>query len=62
MLDSAIVWEDLMSVNDALLPECDREMANTRKVLERVPEAKLGWKPHPKSMTLGRISRRERRS
>jgi uncharacterized damage-inducible protein DinB len=28
-------------------------MANTRKVLERIPDDKLGWKPHPKSNTIG---------
>jgi len=31
-------------------------MANTRKALERVPEDKFGWKPHEKSMTMGRLS------
>ena len=30
-----------MSLSDALLPEFDHEMANTRKSLERVPEDKL---------------------
>lgn len=30
----------------SLLPEFDLEMANTRKVLERVPEAAFSWKPH----------------
>ena len=39
-----------------LLPEFDREVANTRKTLERVPEEKFGWKPHEKSMTLGRLA------
>jgi len=28
-------------------------MANTRKVLERIPDDKLDWKPHPKSNTIG---------
>ena len=31
-------------------------MATTRRCLERVPEDKLAWKPHPKSMTLGRLA------
>jgi hypothetical protein len=35
------------------LPEFDREMANTRKVLERLPDDRLDWKPHPKSHTIG---------
>ncbi len=31
-------------------------MSNTRKTLERVPDDKFAWKPHEKSMTLGRLS------
>ena len=45
-----------MALNQALLPEFDHEMANTRKALERVPEDKLTWKPHEKSMTMGRLA------
>ena len=41
-----------MSLSEALLPEYDQEMANTRKTLERVPEAKFTWKPHEKSGTM----------
>ncbi len=41
-----------MAIKDGLLGEFDNEMANTRKVLERVPEDKFGWKPHPKSGTM----------
>jgi uncharacterized damage-inducible protein DinB len=42
-----------MNYADSILPEFDQEMANTRKVLERVPEDKLEWKAHPKSHTIG---------
>jgi uncharacterized damage-inducible protein DinB len=42
-----------MSYAKALLPEFDQEMANTRKVLERLPDDKFNWKPHPKSNTIG---------
>jgi uncharacterized damage-inducible protein DinB len=42
-----------MALGQSLLPEFDQEMRNTRVVLERVPEEKLGWKPHEKSGTLG---------
>src|SRR5262245_61917429 len=42
-----------MAIREALLPEFDYEMANTRKSLERIPEDKLKWKPHDKSTTLG---------
>ena len=45
-----------MPINQALLPEFEHEMATTRKALERVPEGKFAWKPHPKSMTLGRLA------
>ncbi len=43
-------------IRDALLPEFDQEMANTRKVLERCPEDKYGWKPHPKSFSMGSLA------
>ena len=42
-----------MSYAETILPEFDREMANTRKMLERVPEDKLEWQAHPKSHTIG---------
>lgn len=45
-----------MSISQTLLPEFDQEMANTRKMLEVVPDAKLDFKPHEKSMSLGRLA------
>jgi uncharacterized damage-inducible protein DinB len=42
-----------MTYAEAALPEFDQEMASTRKVLERVPEDKLDWRPHAKSNTIG---------
>src|SRR3954467_7475786 len=42
-----------MTYAQSILPEFDQEMASTRKVLERVPEDKLDWRPHPKSNTIG---------
>ena len=45
-----------MSIAETLLPELDREMAVTRKLLERVPEDRFDWKPHAKSMTMGRLA------
>ncbi len=41
-----------MNYSRTILPEFDHEMANTRKVLERVPEDKLDWKPTPTSQTI----------
>jgi uncharacterized damage-inducible protein DinB len=45
-----------MSLVDALLPEFDHEMTTTRKVLERVPDDRLDWKPHQKSYSLGQLA------
>ena len=45
-----------MPLAELLLPEFDEEMTATRRVLERVPDGKSSWKPHPKSMTLGRLA------
>ena len=45
-----------MEIRDAFLPEFDHEMGTTRKTLERVPETNTNWKPHDKSMTIGRLA------
>jgi uncharacterized damage-inducible protein DinB len=45
-----------MSFSQTLLPEFDQEMANTRKVLACIPDGKLDYQPHPKSMSLGRLA------
>jgi uncharacterized damage-inducible protein DinB len=45
-----------MALKDALLAEFDHEMGTTRKLLERVPDDKLAWRPHEKSMTLGALA------
>ena len=45
-----------MAMVDHLLPEFDHEMATTRKLLERVPEDRLSWKPHAKSFSLGQLA------
>lgn len=45
-----------MGIAQGMLPEFDHEMAGVRRTLERVPEDRLGWRPHPKSMTLGGLA------
>jgi uncharacterized damage-inducible protein DinB len=45
-----------MALSETLLPEFDHEMAGTRKSLERVPDDKFDWKPHPKSMTMRQLT------
>jgi uncharacterized damage-inducible protein DinB len=42
-----------MTYAETILPEFDGEMANTRKVLERIPDDRLDWQPHPRSHTIG---------
>jgi hypothetical protein len=43
-------------IADLLLPEFDNEIAVTRRVLERVPDGRGEWKPHPKSFPLGHLA------
>ncbi|HKC23897.1 MAG TPA: DinB family protein [Thermoanaerobaculia bacterium] len=45
-----------MRMNEPILSELDREAATTRRLLERVPDARLGFKPHEKSMSLGQLA------
>ena len=45
-----------MTFSEAVLPEFDLELANTRRVLARVPSDKGAWKPHPKSFALGHLA------
>ena len=45
-----------MSAIEMLLMELDHEAKATRRVLERVPGDRLGWKPHDKSMSLGQLA------
>lgn len=45
-----------MTIKDALLPEYDHEMGTARRLLERIPDGELGWKPHQKSMSMGELA------
>jgi uncharacterized damage-inducible protein DinB len=45
-----------MAIKDALLADYDHEMGTTRRLLERVPDDKLAWRPHDKSMSLGELA------
>lgn len=45
-----------MTLTELLLAELDREAVGIRKTLERVPEGKNDWRPHPKSMPLGNLA------
>ena len=55
--DMRLVFYTLgMAIKDGLLADFDHEMGTTRKLLERVPDDKLAWKPHDKSMSLGGLA------
>src|SRR3954453_12806206 len=43
-------------LNQSFILELKHEAASTKRILERVPEGKFDWKPHEKSMTLGRLA------
>ena len=45
-----------MAIKDAFIGELKHESSMTKKMLERVPLDKKDWKPHEKSMTLGRLA------
>ena len=45
-----------MALKDTLLAEFDHEMGTTRRLLDRVPDAQITWKPHEKSMSLGGLA------
>jgi uncharacterized damage-inducible protein DinB len=45
-----------MAIKDGLLAEFDHEMGTTRRLLERLPDDRLAWKPHAKSMSLGGLA------
>lgn len=45
-----------MAIARSLLPEFDQEVAGTRKVLQRIPDDRFAWRPHPKSFSLGQLA------
>ena len=45
-----------MAMIDAMLQELEQEAQTTRRVLERVPDDKLKWRPHEKARTLGELA------
>ena len=45
-----------MRLADSILSELDQEAHTTRRVLERVPDDKCSWRPHPKSYSLGQLA------
>src|SRR5260370_25063538 len=46
----------VMRIVDYILMEIEQEAETTKRVLDRIPENKLAWKPHPKSYSLGQLA------
>jgi uncharacterized damage-inducible protein DinB len=47
---------EVMRLVDSILMEIEQEAQTTKRVLDRVPEDKLAWKPHPKAFSLGQLA------
>ncbi len=45
-----------MRLVDSILMELDQEAQITKRVLDRIPDDKLAWKPHPRSYSLGQLA------
>lgn len=45
-----------MALIDSMLQELEQEAQTTRRVLERVPDDQLAWRPHQKARTLGELA------
>jgi uncharacterized damage-inducible protein DinB len=45
-----------MKMTELFLAQLEREVPVTRKAVERVPEGRNDWKPHPKSMLFGYLA------
>ncbi len=52
MARSIETWE----LSQLLLAELEQEAQVTRRILQRVPEASLGWRPHQRSFSLGQLA------
>jgi len=46
----------VMRLVDSILMELEQEAQTTKRVLDRIPDDKLAWKPHPKSYSLGQLA------
>lgn len=42
--------------NESLISELEQEAVTTRRLLQRVPDTHLEWRPHPRSMSLGQLA------
>ena len=47
---------ETLEIVELMLAELEQEAQTTRRVLQRVPENKLSWRPHPRSSSLGQLA------
>lgn len=45
-----------MNIEESPIPEFEQEMATTRRLLERVPDDRGDWKPHPRSFSMAHLA------
>ena len=45
-----------MRIVDGMIAEMEQEAQTTERVLSRIPQAHLSWRPHPKSWSLGQLA------
>lgn len=45
-----------MNISEMMVAELDQEAVATRTILDRVPETKYSWRPHPKAQTAGQLA------
>jgi uncharacterized damage-inducible protein DinB len=46
----------IMKLAESIVMELDQEAQTTKRVLERIPDGQLSWRPHPKSFSLGQLA------
>ena len=55
-IDPAVITQHAQGRSAKLIEELNSEGRTTRRILERLPEDRFDWRPHPKSMSLGQLS------
>lgn len=55
LTNAGMEMTEIQSLKQLALADVENELTTTRRVLERIPEAHMAWKPHEKSMSLGAL-------
>jgi uncharacterized damage-inducible protein DinB len=51
-----VFYDSVIRIAESLVAELEREGKSTERILDRVPQDRLEWRPHPKSMSLGELA------